>query len=127
MSKETLIIKKLLKIAQSQQKILAKLAQTIQDPNVEYLKRAAGDALMNSGINAHYFVTSKAGTSIDTPSGNKAETATEYTVTVSGAPSDNALRQKFMDTLKTQIKTQKPNQPELANLSILFSDTGSVQ
>jgi len=127
MNKETLIIKKLLKIAKSQQTILAKLAQVAQDLNVEYLKRAVGDALMNSGINAHYYVTSKPGAAVDTPSGSKAQTATEYTVTVSGAPADNTLRQKFMDTLKTQIKTQKPNQPELTNLSILFSDTGSHQ
>lgn len=118
-NKETLLIKKLFKIALNQQKILEKLAQQ-QDANIEYLKRAAEVAASNSGLTGgSFYIAAKPGGTVTTPSGGQAQTATGYMVTVSGAIKDNRIRQKFMDTLKAQVNAQKP---ELANLSIMFAD-----
>lgn len=121
MNKEELIIRKLLKVVANQQKILTKLAQTA-DPNIKYLTDAAQVASMNSGLNAtHVTVTSTGGGSGQASTGTVIGQG--YMVTVGGAPKNNQLRQKFMDTLKRQVATQKPDQPDLAsNLSIIFSD-----
>lgn len=109
-SKEKLIIQQLLKIANNQQKMLIKLAQTVEDPMLAYLRRAGTEAAGNSGLPIASIWVS--------PSGNGS-----YTVTVNGAAKGNIVRQKYIDTLKRQISTQKPDQPELSNnLAIIFAD-----
>jgi len=125
MTKEELIIKKLIKIAHNQQKILSKLAQA-NDPNVVYLKDAAQQAAVNSGFNTTTVnVIPLKGSSnpgrIDPT--NLVVAAPGYTVTVGGAPQNNQIRQKYLDVLRKQVATQKPDQPDLVkNLSITFSD-----
>ncbi len=121
--KEKIILGKLLKIAANQQKILTRLAQ--QDPNISYLKQAAMVTAANSGFNAtHVEVTANPGTTIEDPVPNPASTTVEggYTVKIAGAPKQNELREKFIRQLKTMVSTQKPDQPELSNLSVIFTD-----
>ena len=102
---EKLILDKLIKIANNQQKILAKLAQAV-DPNLDYLKRAAQVAALNSGFSV---------TNVEVSG-----TSAKYNIIVSGAPKDNKTRQKFLDTLIKQVNSQKP---ELANvLAISLKD-----
>lgn len=114
--KEELIISKLVKIASNQQKILQKLAQQ-QDPNIAYLKSAAQITAPNSGFNASSVeVMPKPGSGSD-PS---VQVAGGYTIRVGGAPPKEDIRQKFIRQLQNMVATQKPNQPELANLDIIF-------
>ena len=103
------IIAKLIKIANNQQKIIEKLAQ-IADPNIDYLRSAAETAAVNANFKAsHYQVMAG-------PSGS-------YVVSVQGAPKNNNQRQNFINVLKRQVATQKPDQPDLAaNLSVTFND-----
>ena len=109
-NKEKLIIQKLFKIAQNQQKVLTKLAQTTEDPILDYLKRAGTEAAANSGLTISSIWAVHSGNG-------------SYTITVNGAAKGNAVRQKYMDILRKQIATQKPNQPELLdNLAIIFAD-----
>jgi hypothetical protein len=119
--KEKVIIGKLLKIASNQQKIITRLAQQQQDPNIQYLKQAAQVTAANSGFNAtSVTVTSSAG-STDPGQASTIQVQGGYTVTVGGAPQQNELREKFIRQLRNMVATQKPNQPELANLSVIFS------
>ena len=116
--KEKVILGKLLKIASNQQKILTRLAQA-QDPNVAYLKSAAQITAANSGFNAaNVTVTANPGSAASDPS---VKIEGGYTVTVGGAPPQNEVREKFIRQLKAMVASQKPNQPELANLSVVFS------
>ena len=111
------ILNKLLRIASNQQKILTKLAQQ-QDPNVAYLKSAAQITAPNSGFNATSVeVTPNPGGGGSDPS---VTIASGYTVKVGGAPPNEEVRQKFIRQLKGMVSTQKPNQPELSNLSVVF-------
>lgn len=115
--KEKLILNKLLKIASSQQKILVALAQQ-QDPNIAYLKSAAQITAPNSGFNASSVeVTPQPGS----PSSDAGVTlAAGYVVKVGGAPPSEEVRQKFIRQLKGMVAAQKPDQPALANLSVIF-------
>lgn len=115
--KEKIILSKLVKIAANQQKALQRLAQS-QDPNVAYLKSAAQITAANSGFNAsHVEVTVNPGGPSSDPS---VQTVGGYTVKVSGAPPQNEIREKFTRQLKSMVSTQKPDQAELANLSVFF-------
>lgn len=116
-NKEKIILSKLLKIASNQQKILERLAQG-QDPNVAYLKSAAQITAANSGFNASQVdVTATPGSE----TGAGVQVMGGYTVKVSGAPQDNVTREKFIRQLKTMVSTQKPDQPELSNISVVFT------
>lgn len=103
---QKLIIAKLLKIAENQQKVIQKLAQSLQDPNVAYLQRAWQTATVNSGVpqSATPEVTVNPGSF----QGN-IQVGETYTVNATGVPQSNVLRQKLIDTFKTQVKAQKPN------------------
>jgi len=102
------IIAKLIKIAHNQQKIIEKLAQAA-DPNIDYLRSAAEAAAINASFKAsHYQVMAG---------------SNGYVVSVQGAPKNNNLRQNYINVLKRQVATQKPDQPDLAkNLSVTFND-----
>ena len=111
------ILSKLLKIASNQQKILVRLAQT-QDPNIAYLKSAAQITAANSGFNASSVeVTANPGGASSDPS---VQTLGGYTIKVSGAPPKNDVRDKFTRQLRAMVASQKPDQAELANLSVFF-------
>lgn len=115
------VIAKLIKIAQNQQKIIEKLAQQ-SDPNIDYLRSAVQVAVVNTGFKARtFYVTTKGGGAV--PPGNKMTSSpVGYIVSMEGSPENNNLRQRFVDVLKKQIATQKPDQPELVdNLSVLFN------
>jgi len=115
--KDKMILSKLLKIASNQQKILSRLAQ-VQDPNIAYLKSAAQITAANSGFNAsHVEVTATPGGQGTDPS---VQTMGGYTIKVSGAPPKNDIREKFTRQLKAMVASQKPDQAELANLSVFF-------
>jgi hypothetical protein len=121
-SKEKTIIQKLVKIAKKQQDILQKLAQGL-DPNVEYLRKAAQVAAMNVGFAATSIDVKhdKGGGLGSTPgSSSLVVAAPNYSVFVKGAPRDNKIRQKYIDTLKAQVQSQKPDLG--ATLSITFTD-----
>lgn len=119
--KDKLILGKLLKIASNQQKIITRLAQQQQDPNIQYLKQAAQVTAINSGFNAtSVTVTANPGSS-GAGEASTIQVQGGYTVTVGGAPPQNELREKFIRQLKGMVATQKPDQPELANLSVIFS------
>jgi len=115
------ILQKLLDIASKQQKVLTKLAQAAQDPNIEYLRQGAQVAAANSGFNAtEVNVTPLAASSGTGFSDNLVNIDPGYIVTVAGSPPDNKLRQKFIDTFKNQCRVQKPDAKWLDNLSISF-------
>jgi hypothetical protein len=122
-SQDKLIIKKLLKIAQNQQKILGKLAQAV-DPNVEYLKQVANQVGANLGLAITTVeVYRNAGHSSSPGSGDGSIIVmpTSYIVNVGGVPNKVPVRQKYSDTFRTQVSAQKADQPDLAkNLSIMF-------
>lgn len=118
---EKLIINKLFKIAANQQKIIQKLAQAQQDPNIQYLKQAAQITAANSGFNATSVTVTANPGSTDTEQTSTIQVAGGYTVTVGGAPQQNELREKFIRQLRAMVATQKPNNPQLANLSVIFS------
>lgn len=109
-NKEKIILSKLLKIASNQQKILERLTQE-QDPNIVYLKSAAQITAANNGFNA-----SQVDVTADI------QVMGGYTVKVAGAPKDNVTREKFIRQLKTMVSTQKPDQPELSNIFVVFTD-----
>jgi len=98
---DKVIIAKLIRIANNQQKIIEKLAQQVADPNIQYLTNQVVTAIANtSGFrpkdmhNAFY---------IDSSNGR-------YVVTFNaGAPTDEKLRALFFDNLKRQISAQKPD------------------
>src|ERR1700722_15866235 len=106
MNKDTLIIQKLIKIAENQQKILERLAQT-QDPNVEYLRRAvqvAGINLTPKPLALSAFVSPKQGGG--------------YTVMVDGFPPvqenvpqdverDNNAKMSFKKNFDNQLQSQQ--------------------
>jgi hypothetical protein len=116
MNKEKLIIAKLLKIAQNQQKLITRLAQA-QDTNVEYLRRVA----VIAGTNIGATVTESTVVPMQSSTTDNVSIPTGYVLSVLGVPVQ--LRQKYIDTVKSQVKAQKPEQPELAdNLTINFRD-----
>lgn len=121
--KEKLILGKLLKIAGNQQKILTRLAQSQTDPNIQFLKEAAMVTAANSGFNATSVeVTPNGGGTVDEPAQVSAvQIMHGYTVKVSGAPPQNEIREKFIRQLKAMVAAQKPNEQELANLSVIFA------
>lgn len=112
--KEQAAFKLLLKIAERQQHIIEKLAQTVAenpapkpggtDPNVEFLMRAIPVAAANAGINN--VIVTKVDTHPTVSSGGGATMATTYMVHMTGVPA------KMGDTFKkvwdTQLSTQKP-------------------
>ena len=118
MDKETLIIQKLLKIADNQQKILQRLAQA-QDTNVDYLHRAVQTAGVNMSqpLSLTAFVTPKDG---------------GYTVTVDGFPAvsegdpkdvqrDNAVKTSFKKNFDNQLQAQQKG--ELLNsLALVYKN-----
>lgn len=117
-SKDLSILQRLVKIARNQQKIIERLAQAAGDQ--EYLVRTAQVAAANSGLQASNFsVTFQKGSTEPPVDGITTKIAGTWTVTLSGASKDNKLRQKFMDTLKTQVATQKP---DFGPVSIIFAD-----
>jgi hypothetical protein len=122
-SKDT--IKKLFSIAQKQQTIIEKLAKDmtlVHDPNTDYLKRSAQVAAANTGFSATDIQVSRMEGSGTTPIGGNNSITIEpsYTVMLHGAPKDNKIRQKFIDTFKIQVKNQNPGLEQ--NLSIQFGD-----
>jgi hypothetical protein len=122
-SKEKQIISKLLKIAENQQKILSKLAQVSQEDvegNKTYLKSTWQTAGLNSGITAMKdpYVQYTPGTT--DPSGTI--TGSNYTLT--GEIPVNK-REQFLNTFKTQIKTQKPDLE--GKVSTIFKDPATRQ
>lgn len=113
---EKLVIKQLLKIATKQQEIIAKLAQA-QDPNVEYLRRVAVVAGANLNVN----VTESHVVPLEGGNTGTSALPNGYTLHVKGVPSN--LREKYIATVKAQVKAQKPDQPNLSdNLSIIFDE-----
>jgi Fic family protein len=119
---EKLIITKLLKIAANQQKIMQRLAQLQQqDPNITYLKRAVQVTAANTGFNATQVdVIASPGTDGTKSPASNIITEPGYTVKLAGAPVRNEVREKFIRQLKAMIAAQKPDQPQLANLSVIF-------
>lgn len=118
---EKTIIQKLAKVLANQQKILVRLAQATEDQS-QYLRNAAQVAAVNTGFQAtHVDVVRKEGHT-GSPAGGTEVVKVEpgYIVTVGGVPKDNAVRQKYINTFKTQVQTQKPGLE--ANLSILLED-----
>ena len=118
MNKEELIIAKLVKVMANQQKILTKLAQVAHDPNVLYFKDAARTSAVNTGFGA---------TAVDVKplEGNQGRAGAPiiepgYIVSVFGCPKEDKVRQKFVDTFKREVATEKPNLVQ--NLSITFGD-----
>jgi len=117
--KDKLILGKLLKIASNQQKILTHLAQAQQDPNIQYLKQAAMVTAANSGFSATDVQVTANATNSPAPTSNITISG-GYTVKVSGAPKQNEVREKFIRQLRAFVAAQKPNDQELANLSVIF-------
>lgn len=119
--KEKIIIQKLLKIANNQQKILQKLAQQ-QDINVEYLRRAAQESASNTGFAPTFVdVTKTQGSQSPAPGSNSMITVEPvYVVTIHGSPKENNMRQKYVNTFKAQVRTQKPELEK--NLSIMLEN-----
>ncbi len=119
-NKEKLILSKLVKIAANQQKILERLAQE-QDPNINYLRTAAQVTAVNTNFTATSVdVKANPGSTVGS-SQSPIKIEGGYTVTVGGAPPQNEVREKFIRQLKAMVASQKPNQPELANLSVVFA------
>jgi hypothetical protein len=118
-SKDASIIQRLVKIAKTQQKILVLLAQSNEDK--EYLVRAAQTAAANTGFNASGVVVTYQGGSQTPPGpdGITVKSEGSWMVSLSGAPKDNKLRQKYIDTLKRQVAAQKP---DFGPVSIMFAD-----
>lgn len=115
---QKLIISKLLKLAGDQQKVIQKLAQlvqNVQDPNVAYLQRAWQTATVNSGV--PQVSTPEVTTNPGSTQGN-VQVGGTYTINATGIPQNNTLRQKLIDTFKTQVKTQKPDLD--GKVSIMF-------
>lgn len=122
MDKEELVIRKLLRIASNQQKILAKLAQVVAEDYSDYLKGVAQVAAANAGFQATDVHVTRTEGHTGSTAGSTDTVVVEpgYIVTVKGAPKDNATREKYLNTFKTQVKTQKPGLE--ANLSIILED-----
>jgi hypothetical protein len=119
-SKEALIIQRLVKIANNQQEILKRLAQANEDK--DYLVRVAQTAAANTaGFTASNFTVTYQGGSQTPPNsdGTTAKIEGGWTVSLSGAPKDNKLRQKYIDTFRTQVANQRP---DLEPISIVFAD-----
>lgn len=114
-TKDKLIIEKLFKMAEARQKILNKLAQTIQDPNIVYLQQAWQVAAVNSGIPQVSSPTITA-----TPGSEEANTQISgiYTIAAKDIPPKNDLRQKLLNVFKTQLKAQKPDLED--KVSVIF-------
>jgi hypothetical protein len=117
------IITKLLAIATKQQKVIHRLAQAAplamvgSDPNEDYLRRAVDAAATNAGVKTPVSAFVKANASSQA---GATTTEATYTVMVSGMSQvDNALKQKFIDTYKNQIKSQKPDLD--GKVSVLFT------
>lgn len=118
MDKQTLIIQKLLKLADKQQKILERLAQA-QDTNVDYLRRAVQTAGVNLSqpLSLTAFVAPKDG---------------GYTVTIDGFPPvnegdpkdvqrDNAVKVAFKKNFDNQLQAQQKG--ELLNsLALVYKN-----
>lgn len=114
MSNEKEIIKKLLTIANNQQKIIRKIAATVglpsTDPMLDYLERAVDTAATNAGI------PFPVGAEVESTPGSMRDNIKiegTYRVSVRGFDkADEKTKQKFLQTYLNQVKTQKP---ELAN------------
>ncbi len=121
--KEELIINKLFKIASNQQKILSKFAQLSNkaSPEEAYLYRAVQTAGANIGLTLTKInVSSSPEAMLSTPLSNPDVTTVPktYTVHVGGVPKDK--RQKFNDTFRNQVRSQKPELDK--SLSVFFDD-----
>lgn len=125
--KEKLIINKLFKLAESQQKVIQKLAQTIgaaslnspkavddlQNTNpkmsseqvLNYLKSTWTTAAVNSGVGKSS--TPEIEFTPGRSEGN-VQIGENYTVFANDVPNNNDMRKKLIDTFKAQIKSQKP-------------------
>lgn len=121
-SQEKLIIAKLLKIAQSQQKTIEALVKRAQqaDPIVEYLKRMAQTVVFNAGLSGTT-VSANADTEVSPLAGGATVKPgdSNYTVFIAGAPDDNNLKQKFIDNFNKTLAAQKPELDGRVN--IIFS------
>jgi DNA repair exonuclease SbcCD ATPase subunit len=111
---------KLVKIARNQQQMIEKVAGGLlreretrsTDPNEDYIRRSVQSAAVNAHLKmVGYQVAVAAAQGANIPVG--------YVVSVSGATNNNAVRQAFIDALKKQVATQKPEL--VANLSIVFT------
>lgn len=118
-----LLAQKLLKIAQNQQKILEKLAQTAPPTNqmedVEGTKKYLSSVWQTAGLNAG--VVQMSNPFVTYTPGSKSESGAmmEGGYMVRG-PIPAAQRQKFQDTFNRQLQTQKPELQ--GRVSTMFDD-----
>jgi hypothetical protein len=118
MNNEAHILAKLLKIAENQQKIIAKLAQTVaenpsgsvsappqQDPNIEYIMSGIPVAAANSGINN--VVVMKVDKHPSAPSDSGGVMAETYMAHIKANP--GKYGDAFKQTWEKQLATQKPD------------------
>lgn len=107
-SKDQLILEKLLKLAEKQQKVLTKLAQAVQEDieaNKQWLSSAWNIAAVNSGV-----VGSSPESIEYVPGGtdpNKPNVTISSTYTVTGVVPVNA-REQFKRNFERHIATAKP-------------------
>jgi hypothetical protein len=121
-SKEKIIISKLVKLAEKQQKILTRLAQATQEEDVEgtkaYLKGAWETAALNAGI-----TPVRSPDSIEYiaggPVAGKPHVSTGSTYTITGViPEDKRL--EFKNTFERQLAAQK--QELVDRVGMIFKD-----
>jgi hypothetical protein len=116
---EKLIITKLFKIAEKQQKIIHKLAQmqSPTDMTKAYLKRTVDVAATNAGIKVPVGATVSFTPGIQTEDNVKLDGT--YTVMVTGMNASNeATKQTFLKVFKDQVHAQKPELD--SKVSVLF-------
>lgn len=117
-----LILRKLVALAEKQQKILVKLAQAAQDDsqaNIQYLKSTWQTACLNSGV------PGATPTVQYTPGNQQPDGVTiegNYMVT---GEIPVASREKFLRTFKAQIVAQKPELD--GKVSTIFKDPTTPQ
>jgi hypothetical protein len=121
MNKEDLILRQLVKIADKQQKIIQKLAQTVaenpsgdmnitppapmQDPNIEYLMGAIPVAAANVGINNVVVISVDKQPSAQPNSGATMDDT--YIAQIKGIPTKQG--NTFKQVWDKQLATQKPD------------------
>lgn len=117
-NKEKLVISKLLKIAENQQKIIQRLAQTVAenpsgdlasspqgDPTIAYLMGAIPVAAANAGINN--VVVTKVDKHKSAPTGSGAVMADTYTAQIQGITGKQG--DLFKQMWDKQLAAQKPD------------------
>lgn len=119
-NKEKLVISKLLKIAENQQKIITKLAQTVEghDPVIDYINNrlvaviAANLGLQ--GVTAETAIISGLPANADTDGSYHQQESPHYNTHVAGVPEPK--RPEFSQAFMKQLSIQKPNLTDKVSL-----------